>query len=106
MIKPEAPIAALVGRWGLATALVIGAVLIGRIIRDMPYLLPNRLPGLVLYELGPGLILALSIGTATNITHGRPRPIIRLFLFLLVAVVVGVVSLAVTYAAPLQGQWL
>ncbi|MBZ9649913.1 hypothetical protein K9B33_20475 [Sphingobium sp. 3R8] len=43
---------ALVGRWGLALSLVIGAVLLGRIFRDMPYLLPNRLPGIVLTKWG------------------------------------------------------
>lgn len=62
--------AATIGRWGVALTLVIGAVLFGRLIRAVPYLLPNRLPGLVLYELAPGMILALAIGAALAITRG------------------------------------
>src|SRR3546814_2173251 len=57
MLERGSPRAALIGRWGMALTLVTGAVLIGRLIRNFPYLLPNRLPGLVLYELGPALIL-------------------------------------------------
>src|SRR3546814_910474 len=59
MLERGSPRAALIGRWGMALTLVTGAVLIGRLIRNFPYLLPNRLPGLVLYELGPALILVL-----------------------------------------------
>ena len=76
----------------MALSLVIGAVLAGRVIRNFPYLLPNRLPGLVLYELGPALILALAIGAAIAITEtDRPRPGIpaRLALFALAALVAG-----------------
>ena len=68
MLERGSPAAVLIGRWGMALSLVIGAVLAGRIIRNFPYLLPNRLPGLVLYELGPALILALAIGAAIAIT--------------------------------------
>ncbi|WP_343764090.1 hypothetical protein [Sphingomonas molluscorum] len=79
----------------------------GRVIRNFPYLLPNRLPGLVLYELGPALILALAIGTAIAIT-GSSRPGIpaRLALFALAALVAGAVSLAIEFGAILQGQWI
>lgn len=106
MLERGSPAAVLIGRWGMALSLVIGAVLIGRVIRNFPYLLPNRLLGLVLYELGPALVLALAIGTAVAITTG-PRPGIpaRLALFALAALVAGTVSLAIEFGAILQGQW-
>lgn len=99
----------LIGRWGAALSLVAGAVLIGRVIRDFPYLLPNRLPGLVLYELGPGLVLAIAIGAAIIVTRGSGPPFgapVRLALFALAALVVGGAVLAFEFDAVLQGQWL
>ncbi|WP_066721929.1 hypothetical protein [Sphingomonas pituitosa] len=93
----------------MALSLVTGAVLTGRVIRNFPYLLPNRLPGLILYELGPALILALGIGAAIAITDtGRPRPSIpaRLALFALAALIAGAVTLAVEFDASLRGRWL
>ena len=101
MIEPGSPTAVKLGRWGMAVSYVIGAVLVGRIIRDFPYLLPNRLPGLVLYELGPGLVLTLAIGAAVIITRdigprfGAPM---RLALFALAAIVAGVAVLAWEFA--------
>ena len=68
MLERGSPRAALIGRWGMALTLVAGAVLIGRLIRNFPYLLPNRLPGLVLYELGPALILVAAVGSAVVFT--------------------------------------
>ncbi|TDN79597.1 hypothetical protein [Stakelama pacifica] len=109
MLERGSPAAVVIGRWGMALSLVIGAVLAGRVIRNFPYLLPNRLPGLVLYELGPALILALAIGAAIAITEtDRPRPGIpaRLALFALAALVAGTVTLAIEFGAVLQGQWL
>jgi hypothetical protein len=95
MLERGSPAAVLIGRWGMALSLVIGAVLAGRVIRNFPYLLPNRLPGLVLYELGPALILALAIGAAIAITDtGRPRQD------------AGTVTLAIEFGAVLQAQWL
>src|SRR3546814_6568253 len=38
------------------------------IFRNFPYLLPNRLPGLVLYEPGPALILVAAVGSAVVFT--------------------------------------
>lgn len=108
MLERGSPTAILIGRWGMALSLVIGAVLIGRLIRNFPYLLPNRLPGLVLYELGPVLIVAVAIGSAIALTQpDGPRPGIpaRLALFALAALVAGVVSLAIEFAPVLQGQW-
>lgn len=108
MIERGSPTAILIGRWGAALCLVIGAVLIGRLIRNFPYLLPNRLPGLILYELGPALILAIAIGSAIVITRrSGPRLGIasRLALFALAALVAGTVVLAVEFGAVLQGQW-
>ena len=93
----------------MAVSIVIGAVLAGRVIRNFPYLLPNRLPGLVLYELGPGLILALAIGAAVIITCdssprlGAPK---RLALFALAAIVASVAVLGWEFADILQGQWI
>lgn len=109
MLERGSPAAILIARWGIALSLVIGAVLIGRAIRNFPYLLPNRLPGLVLYELGPALVLALAIGTAIAITDaGRSRPGIpaRLALFALAALVAGTVALGWEFAPVLRGQWL
>lgn len=109
MLERGSPAAVLIGRWGMALSLVTGAVLAGRVIRNFPYLLPNRLPGLVLYELGPALILALAIGAAIAITDtDRPRPGIpaRLALFALAALIAGAVTLAVEFDASLRGRWL
>ncbi len=106
MLERGSPAAVLIGRWGMALSVVIGAVLIGRVIRNFPYLLPNRLPGLVLYELGPALVLALAIGTAIALTGGsRPGIPARLALFALAALVAGTVTLAIEFGAILQGQW-
>ncbi|MAX16096.1 hypothetical protein [Sphingobium sp.] len=93
----------------MALTLVAGAVLIGRLIRNFPYLLPNRLPGLVLYELGPALILVAAVGSAVVFTkEDGPRLGIpaRLALFALVATIAGTATLAAEYAAALDGQWL
>lgn len=109
MPERSSPAAVLIGRWGMALSLVIGAVLIGRLIRNFPYLLPNRLPGLILHELGPALVLTLAIGTAIAITDaGRSRPGIpaRLALFALAALVAGTIALMIEYGTILQGQWL
>lgn len=109
MLEPGSPAAVRLGRWGFAVSLVTGAVLVGRVIRDFPYLLPNRLPGLVLYELGPGLVLALAIGAAVIITRDsgpRLSAPTRLALFALAAIVAGVAVLAFEFGAVLQGQWL
>lgn len=109
MLEPGSPAAVRLGRWGMAVTLVIGAVLVGRIIRDFPYLLPNRLPGLVLYELGPGLMLALAIGVAVIITRDSgPRftTFTRLALFALAALTTGIAALGWEFAPILQGQWL
>lgn len=109
MLEPGSPAAVRLGRWGLAVSLVIGAILVGRVIRDFPYLLPNRLPGIVLYELGPSLVLALAIGAAVIIPRGSsPRfgiPV-RFALFVLAAMLAGTVTLAIEYRDALQGQWL
>src|SRR3546814_11642279 len=80
----------------MALTLVTGAVLIGRLIRNFPYLLPNRLPGLVLYELGPALILVAAVGSAVVFTKDDgPRLGIpaRLVLFALVATIAGTATL-------------
>ena len=109
MLEPGSPAATALGRWGLALTLVIGAVLVGRVIRDFPYLLPNRLPGLVLYELGPGLALAFAIGAAVRVTRDsglRLNAPMRLALLALAAVVTGVAMLGWEYAEILQGQWI
>ena len=108
MLERGSPVAVLIGRGGMALSLVVGAVLIGRVIRNVPYLLPNRLPGLVLYELGPALALTLAIGTAIAITDtGKPRPGIpaRLTLFALAALVAGSLTLAIEFDASFWGQW-
>jgi hypothetical protein len=44
MLGPGSPATIMVARRGLAVSLVIGAVLVGRVLRDFPYLLPNRRP--------------------------------------------------------------
>lgn len=109
MLERGSPAAIPIGRWGMALSLVIGAVLVCRLIRNFPHLLPNRLSGLILYEMGPALVLALAIGTAIAITEGgRSRPGIpaRLALFTLAALVAGTVALATEYGAILQGRWL
>jgi len=98
-----------IGRWGMALSLVVGAVFVGRVVRNFPYLLPNRLPGLVLYELGPGLVLALAIGAAVNITRGSGRRFgarTRLALFALTAIIAGVAALAWEFAEILRRQWI
>ncbi|MDE0877527.1 MAG: hypothetical protein OSB00_02510 [Sphingomonas bacterium] len=112
VFKPGSPIAVVIGRWGMAVTLVIGAVLVGRVIRRFPYLLPNRLPGLVLYELGPGLVLALAIGAAVIITGDSsprlraPKRLALFALFALAAVVAGVAVLGWEFAEILQRQWI
>ena len=109
VLEPGSPTAVTLGRWGMAVSLVIGAVLVGRVIRHFPYLLPNRMPGLVLYELGPGLVLALAIGAAVIITResgprlGAPT---RLALFALAAIVAGVAVLGWEFTEILQGRWV
>lgn len=108
MLEPGSPLATAVGRWGAAFSLVIGAVLTGRLLRMYPHLLPNRLPGLVLYELGPALVLAAAIGVAIIITRdsGALGARARLVLFGLAALVTGVIVLAVEFNGALGGQWL
>lgn len=107
MLERGSPRAVLIGRWGIALSLVAGAVLTGRILRNYPYMLPNRLPGLVLYEMGPALILALAIGTAIAITDtSRPGVRARLALFVIAALLAGTITLAVEFGAVLRGQWL
>ena len=109
MIERGSPTAMLVGRWGMALSIVAGAVLLGRVVRAYPHLLPNRLPGLLLYELGPGLVLGIAIGVATIITRASgpwftaPK---RLALFALAATVAGVVVLGIEFNDSLRGQWL
>lgn len=109
VLEPGSPTAVMVGRWGMAVSLVIGAVLVGRVIRCFPYLLPNRLPGLVLYELGPGLVLALAIGVGVIITRdsgprlGAPM---RLALFALAALVAGAAVLGWEFAEILHRRWV
>ena len=108
MLERGSPRATAIGRWGAAFSLVIAAVLAGRLLRAYPYLLPNRLPGLVLYELGPALILAVAIGTAIAITdYDGPhlRIVKRLALLALAALFAGAVTLAIEFGAVLQGQW-
>ncbi len=97
-----------IGRWGAALSLVIAAVLAGSLIRAYPYLLPNRLPGLILYELGPSLILAVAIGAALIITRDRSAlgARTRLVLFSLAALATGAIVLAVEFNDALRGQWV
>lgn len=106
-MKRGSATALLVGRWGMALSLVIGAVVIGRLIRDFPYLLPNRLPGLVLYELGPALALGLAIGAAVGFTgDSGPRfgVLVRFGLFKLATLAAGAAFLVIGFAGVLQGQ--
>lgn len=109
MLEPGSPTAIAIGRWGMALSIVAGAVVAGRIIRTYPQLLPNRLPGLVIYELGPGLVLALAIGAAVMMTHGskqRLGPSVRLALFAFAALLVGIVVLGWENAGSLRGDWV
>ncbi|WP_156454108.1 hypothetical protein [Sphingomonas sp. CCH18-H6] len=109
MLDRGSPTAVLIGRWGMALSLIVGAVLLGRIVRAFPYYLPNRLPGLLLYELGPGLVLGLAIVTAIAITNDQaPRFVApkRLALFIFAAIAAGVVVLGFEFNDSLRGQWL
>jgi hypothetical protein len=108
MLERGSPRAVAIGRWGAALSLVIAAVLAGRLLRAYPHLLPNRLPGLVLYELGPALILASAIGAAITITRGSGSlgGLARLALFGLAALVTGAIVLAVEFNDALRGQWI
>ncbi|WP_336966776.1 hypothetical protein [Sphingobium aquiterrae] len=109
MLERGSPLATLVGRWGMALSLVIGAILLGRVIRSFPYLLPNRLPGLVLYELGPALILAVAIGVSVILTRdsgARLGTRARLALLALAALIAGAIVLAIEFNGALRGQWL
>lgn len=109
MRKPESPTAVAIGNWGMALSLVIAATFVGRLIREFPYLLPNRLPGLVIHELGPGVLLALAIGGAVIIT-GQSGPRLaapaRLALFTLAAAVAGGAVLGWEFAPSLRGRWI
>lgn len=108
MLERGSPRAVVIGRWGAAFSLVIAAVLAGRLIRAYPHLLPNRLPGLILHELGPSLILAVAIGAATIITRAGSAfgARARLALFSLAALVTGAIVLAVEFNDALRGQWI
>lgn len=108
MLERGSPRAVAIGRWGMTLTLVIAAVLIGRLIRAYPFLLPNRLPGLVLYELGPGLLLAAAIGTAIIITRDGCDlgACARLAWLGLAALATGAVVLAVEFSDALQGRWI
>ena len=106
MIERGSRVAAVVGRWGGASSVVVGAVLLGRVIRDMPYLLPNRLPGLILYEVGPGLLLAVAIWFAVSITRGYFRARTRLILFVVMAALFGSIAIGNAFAPSLDGRWL
>lgn len=85
---------------------MIGTVLLGRVIRDMPYLLSNRLPGLVLYEVGPGLLLAVAIWFAVSITRGCFRARTRLILFVVMSALVGSIAIGNAFVPSLDGHWL
>jgi hypothetical protein len=108
VLERGSPRAVAIGRWGAAFSLVVAAVLLGRLIRAYPYLLPNRLLGLILYELGPALVLAAAIGTATVITgeSGVVGPRARLALLCLAALAAGAIVLVMEFNDALQGQWL
>jgi hypothetical protein len=96
MPAARSPAAQLAGTWIMAAALPIAAVLTGRLIAYYPQLLPNRLPGLVIHELAPGLLLALAIGAGLALTARTPKPprfAIRLAILLMVALTAGVASL-------------
>lgn len=105
MLERGSPRAVAIGQWGMALTLVIAAVLIGRLIRAYPFLLLNRLPGLVLYELGPGLFLSGAIGTAIIVTRdsGALGGRARLALLCLAALAAGAIVLAVEFNDALQG---
>jgi hypothetical protein len=107
MLERGSPRAAAIGRWGAAFSIVIAAVLAGHLIRAYPHLLPNRLPGLILYELGPALILAVAIGAALIITRDRSAlgARTRLVLFSLAALATGAIVLAAEFNDALRGQW-
>ncbi|KTT69107.1 MULTISPECIES: hypothetical protein [Sphingomonas] len=108
MLERGSPRAVVIGRWGAAFSLVIAAVLAGGLIRVYPYLLPNRLPGLILYELGPSLMLAVAIGAALIITRDSSAlgARARLALFSLAALATGAIVLAVEFNDALRGQWM
>ncbi|MCC4254685.1 MAG: hypothetical protein VYA35_04230 [Pseudomonadota bacterium] len=72
----------------------------------MPYLLPNRLPGLVVYEVGPGLLLAVALWFAVSITRGCFRTRTRLILFVVMAALVGSIAIGNAFAPSLDGRWL
>ncbi len=93
---------------GMALTMIAGAVLIGRVIRNFPYLLPNRLPGLVVHELGPSLALALALalGAAFAITRSSSmRAPARACLLIVAAAAVGTASLAYEFAHVLAPRW-
>jgi len=95
-----------VGNWGLAISMVAGAVLVGRLIRRFQHLLPNRLPGLVLHEIGPGMLLALAIGAALATTRSTgQRTATRFVVMLLCAAIVGVGSLSYEFGSVLAPEW-
>ncbi len=108
MLERGSARAVVIGRWGAALSLVVAAILVGRLIRAYPYLLPNRLPGLVLYEFGPALILAVAIGVAIIITRDISGlgARARLVLFGLAALATGAIVLAVEFSNALQGHWV
>src|SRR3546814_20395411 len=84
MLARGSPRAALIGRWRMALTLVTGAVLIGRLIRTSPYLLPTRLPGLVLYEQRQRLILVAAVASAAVFTKADRHRVdlpVRLMMF-------------------------
>lgn len=90
----------------MALTTIAGAVLVGRVIRNFPYLLPNRLPGLVVHELGPSLALALALGAALAITRSSPmRAPARAGLFIIAAAAVGTASLTYEFANVLAPRW-
>lgn len=95
MPPPKFGVEHLAAAWLMAIAIVFAAVFAGRLIGNYPYLLPTGFPGLVLYELAPGLLLALAIGTGLFLTQVKARRdfSVRLAALLLAAFVAGVVSL-------------
>lgn len=96
MPAARSPAAQLAGTWIMAAALPIAAVIAARLIRQYAFLLPNGLPGLVLHELAPGLLLALAIGAGLALTAHTAKPprfAIRLTILLMAALTAGVVSL-------------
>jgi hypothetical protein len=106
MPTPRSAAAQHVGNWGLAISMVAGAVLVGRLIRRFPHLLPNRLPGLVLHEIGPGILLALSIGAALAMTRSTgQRTATRFVVLSLCAAIVGVGSLSYEFGSGLAPEW-